>query len=90
MPGSGRTPLDTLSLLLGLESDAVELLISDLRSIVTLERDDETRLILRLYHKSFADFLDEESQAKDLYMYVPAERVWGHFAKYCMKMRAGL
>ncbi|KAJ2932901.1 hypothetical protein H1R20_g4186, partial [Candolleomyces eurysporus] len=78
----GLTPHDTLSALLGLESNAVEVLISDLRSIMTLEKDDENCLVLRMYHKSFSDFLDEEGRAKDLY--VPFERVWTHFAKCCM------
>lgn len=85
--GGGRTPVDTFSLLLGLESNAVELLISDLHSIITLEKNRANRSILRLYHQSFSDFLDEKSRAKDLY--VPVEHVWAHFAKCCMQFIAG-
>ncbi|RXW20070.1 hypothetical protein EST38_g5779 [Candolleomyces aberdarensis] len=77
----GKNLPAVLSSLLGMESNAVGLLISDLRSIFSFDLKDMD--CLRLYHKSFSDFLGEESRAKDLY--VPAERVRAHFAKCCMQ-----
>ena len=69
--GSGFTshyPPDRLSALLRLEPQAEETLVSDLRSLVALETDEHDEAPLRLYHKSFTDFLDAESRAKDLYV----------------------
>jgi hypothetical protein len=68
---------------LGLEARAEESLISDLHSLVALERDSRGNSRLRLYHKSFSDFLDEESRAKDLF--VSNARVYMHIAKYFMR-----
>ncbi|RXW18054.1 hypothetical protein EST38_g7798 [Candolleomyces aberdarensis] len=60
-----------------------ENLFSDLRSLMTLEKDYQEDLQLRLYHKSFFDFLEEESRAKDLF--VPCSRVHTHLAKCAME-----
>jgi hypothetical protein len=74
---------DELSALLNLEAQAEEALISDLRSLVALETDDGRNLTLHLYHKSFSDFLEEPSRAKDLF--VPKSRVYTHLAKCMMQ-----
>jgi hypothetical protein len=76
-------PADDLSVLLNLEAQAEEALISDLRSLVVLE-PDYGALRLRLYHKSFSDFLEEPSRAKDFF--VPESRVFTHLAK-CLMLR---
>jgi hypothetical protein len=78
-------PVDTLSALLSLEERAEETLISDLRCLVTLkpENENENELHLRFYHKSFSDFLEEPSRAKDLF--VPESRVYTHLAKCLMQ-----
>ncbi|KAJ2923815.1 hypothetical protein H1R20_g13279, partial [Candolleomyces eurysporus] len=72
-----------LSALLFLEAKAEETLISDLRSLVTLKRDGHGELRLHLYHKSFSDFFDEQSRARDLF--VPRTRVYTHLAKCFMQ-----
>ncbi|KAJ2926988.1 hypothetical protein H1R20_g10083, partial [Candolleomyces eurysporus] len=64
---------------LQLESGAHEILISDLHSLVTLRRSGPLSTKLYLYHKSFGDFLNEESRSKDLF--VPYSRVQIHLAK---------
>ncbi|KAJ2923762.1 hypothetical protein H1R20_g13330, partial [Candolleomyces eurysporus] len=79
-----RFVLDTLSALLGLEARAEDVLFSDLRSLVTLEKDVNTGLHLRLYHKSFSDFLEEESRAKELF--IPVSYVFTHLSKRCMQL----
>ncbi|KAJ2928001.1 hypothetical protein H1R20_g9093, partial [Candolleomyces eurysporus] len=68
---------------LGLEARAEESLVSDLRSLVALTRMGDGRSYLRLYHKSFSDFLEGESRAKDLF--VPEARVYMHIAKCFMQ-----
>jgi hypothetical protein len=79
-PRDSKTfPADLLSALLCLEPRAEESLISDLRSLVTLETDEDGSLCLRLYHKSLSDFLEAEGRAKDLF--VSRSRVETHFAK---------
>ncbi|KAJ2921769.1 hypothetical protein H1R20_g15327, partial [Candolleomyces eurysporus] len=74
---------DLLSAVLCLEARAEETLISDLRSLVALETDGNGDLRLRLYHKSFSDFLQEPSRAKDLF--VPEARVYTHLASCFMQ-----
>ncbi|KAJ2918711.1 hypothetical protein MD484_g1710, partial [Candolleomyces efflorescens] len=83
MPWIASLPADSLSVLLGLESRAEEILISDLHSLVVLERDKNQDLRLHMYHKSFSDFLDEESRSKDLF--IPPSRVHTHLAKCLMQ-----
>ena len=79
-----RPPADFLSLhCLGLEAKAEESLVSDLRSLVIFAKDESGDLRLYLYHKSFSDFLEEESRAKELF--VPAARVHAHIAKCFMQ-----
>ncbi|RXW13085.1 hypothetical protein EST38_g12769 [Candolleomyces aberdarensis] len=76
--------LDDLSALLGLEARAEDILFSDLRSLVTLEKGGGGDLRLRLYHKSFSDFLEEESRAKELF--VPVSCVCTYLSKRCMQL----
>ncbi|RXW17452.1 hypothetical protein EST38_g8399 [Candolleomyces aberdarensis] len=76
-------PADVLTALLCLEATGEESLISDLRSLVTLETDGNGDSRLRLYHKSFSDFLAAESRAQALFL--PTSRVVTHLAKCCMQ-----
>jgi hypothetical protein len=69
-----------LSDLLGLGEESVEILISDLHSLVSIEMDKFS--YLRILHKSFSDFLNTESRAKDLF--VPPNRTYSHLAKCCL------
>jgi hypothetical protein len=80
---SVRHPANHLSTLLHLEPRAEENLILDLRSLVTLETGEDGHSVLRLYHKSFSDFLEAPSRAKDLF--VPRSRVAAHLAECCMR-----
>ncbi|RXW12679.1 hypothetical protein EST38_g13175 [Candolleomyces aberdarensis] len=70
---------DILHSLLELESNAAEILISDLHSLVTLEAGSR----LSWYHKSFGDFWGEKSRSKDLF--VPRPRLCAHVARYYMQ-----
>ncbi|KAJ2914190.1 hypothetical protein MD484_g6239, partial [Candolleomyces efflorescens] len=70
---------DEIAQMLCLEARAEKALISDLRSLMALDR----RRKLFLYHKSFPDFLREPSRAKDLY--VSEIRVYTHLAKCLMQ-----
>ncbi|KAJ2926657.1 hypothetical protein H1R20_g10429, partial [Candolleomyces eurysporus] len=78
-----QPPADVFSTLLGLEARAEESLTSDLRSLVAIERDSTGNSRLRMYHKSFSDFMEAESRANDLF--VPRSRVYVHLAKCCMQ-----
>ncbi|KAJ2932163.1 hypothetical protein H1R20_g4928, partial [Candolleomyces eurysporus] len=75
-------PAVGVSVLLSLEVGSEDNLISDLRSLMTFEEDDKGQIHLHLYHKSFSDFFEEESRAKDLF--VPPLRVYTHLAECCM------
>ncbi|KAJ2925064.1 hypothetical protein H1R20_g12040, partial [Candolleomyces eurysporus] len=75
-----------LSVLLLLEAGAEESLISDLRSLVAFETNEGERR-LRLYHKSFSDFLEAESRTKALF--VSKSRVVTHLAKCFMQLIIG-
>jgi hypothetical protein len=71
-----------------MEARGEENLVSDLRSLVFLETEtdvDHHDITLMLYHKSFSDFLEEESRAKDLF--VPEDRTYTHLEK-CYLQRA--
>jgi hypothetical protein len=75
---------DVLSVLLSLEPQGEETLISDLRCLVAFKPGGgPEKLRLHLYHKSFSDFLEEPSRAKDLF--VPESRVYTHLAKCFMQ-----
>ncbi|KAJ2917298.1 hypothetical protein MD484_g3128, partial [Candolleomyces efflorescens] len=78
-------PADRLSALLCLEPQSEETLISDLRSLAVHETlgQGPDNVHLRLYHKSFSDFLEEPSRAKDLF--VPESQVNMHLAKCMMQ-----
>ncbi|KAJ2925040.1 hypothetical protein H1R20_g12043, partial [Candolleomyces eurysporus] len=77
-----RISADVLAALLGLEARGEENLISDLRSLVTFEKSDG-QLFLKGYHKSFSDFSDEQTRAKELF--VSKSRIHRHLAKCCMQ-----
>jgi hypothetical protein len=68
---------------LGLEDGFEDILVSDLRSLVTLQRDEDGHSSLRMYHQSFSNFLEDETRAKDLF--VPEARVYMHIAKCMMQ-----
>ncbi|KAJ2931815.1 hypothetical protein H1R20_g5276, partial [Candolleomyces eurysporus] len=75
---------DLLSAVLDLESNALEILTLDLRSLVYLKEDVSGAVVLIEYHKSLiSDFMNEPSRAKDLF--VPGSRVDTHLAKCCMQ-----
>jgi hypothetical protein len=50
---------------------------------MALETDEYGHFGLHFYHKSFSDFLEEPSRAKNLF--VPLSRVYMHLAKCCMQ-----
>ncbi|RXW20566.1 hypothetical protein EST38_g5288 [Candolleomyces aberdarensis] len=71
-----------ISKLLDMDKASMEILISDLHSLVTIRvEDDCSTFYLQMLHKSFSDFLDAESRAKDLYR--PLTHVHAHLAKCC-------
>jgi hypothetical protein len=72
-------PLDSLTILLGLEAGAEETLFSDLHSLFALEGSGD----LCMYHKSFSDFLQEESRAGAFFRAPPDIRT--HLAMRCMQ-----
>ncbi|KAJ2916885.1 hypothetical protein MD484_g3522, partial [Candolleomyces efflorescens] len=79
VPNSGiNVSVEALGELLGLEGNAAEILISDLHSLVALQGDS-----LRPWHKSFYDFLDEETRAKSFF--VPRDHAYAHLAKCAMQ-----
>ncbi|RXW11787.1 hypothetical protein EST38_g14068 [Candolleomyces aberdarensis] len=59
--------------LLGLETRSLVVLVSDLRSLVTLDKEKERddSYSLQFYHRSFAEFLEEEMRAKELFVSLP-------------------
>ncbi|KAJ2935784.1 hypothetical protein H1R20_g1312, partial [Candolleomyces eurysporus] len=67
--------------LLNLENNLLDVLALDLHSLVYLEEDEPGTMELNMYHKSFSDFMYEESRAKDLF--VPYSRIYTHIAKCC-------
>jgi hypothetical protein len=76
-------PANLLSVLLFLEAGAEETLISDLRSLVTLEKNRRGDSHLHIYHKSFSDFLEAENRAKTLFV-LPLS-ISAHLAKCYMQ-----
>jgi hypothetical protein len=73
---------DELTSILGLEDQGEDHLFSDLYSLVFFD-GNYGDLRLRLYHKSFSDYLEEESRAQDLF--VPRPRVYTHLTKCFMR-----
>ncbi|RXW19223.1 hypothetical protein EST38_g6628 [Candolleomyces aberdarensis] len=70
--------------LLQLGTGAHEIIISDLRSLMTIQRSGKSSgTELHVYHKSFSDFLDAPSRSKDLF--VPDSRVLAHLAKHSLR-----
>jgi hypothetical protein len=76
-----KLPVGILTAMLDLESDGLEKLTSDVRSLVTLDRKGELRL--RTLHRSFSDFWREEWRAKDVF--VPGPRIDAHLARCCLR-----
>ncbi|KAJ2921067.1 hypothetical protein H1R20_g16026, partial [Candolleomyces eurysporus] len=72
-----------LSALLNLESNVLEILTLDLRSLVYLVENEAGTMHLAVYHKSLSDFMNEAGRAKDLF--VPSSRVYTHLAKCYMQ-----
>jgi hypothetical protein len=66
-----------LTELLGLGDESVEILISDLHSLVSIKMHDYS--YLHILHKSFSDFLNTKSRAGDLF--VPPSHTYSHLAK---------
>ncbi|KAJ2912599.1 hypothetical protein MD484_g7819, partial [Candolleomyces efflorescens] len=75
---------DQVATCLDLESDSLEILISDLHSLVSLQTRGEhsPNPYLHIHHKSFSDFLNVKSRAKDLF--VPRSRVYERLIKCCL------
>ncbi|KAJ2932664.1 hypothetical protein H1R20_g4430, partial [Candolleomyces eurysporus] len=85
LPGfiSSESMTQAVDMVLGLEPKAIETLTTDLLSLVALEEDDQGGQRLRLYHKSFSYFLDDEHRAQSLS--IPAvDDVHAYIAKRCM------
>ncbi|RXW21506.1 hypothetical protein EST38_g4350 [Candolleomyces aberdarensis] len=74
-----------LAWLLKLEENAHEKLLWDLRSLITTTPGTGgfPDRFLRFYHKSFLDFLDDESRSKDLF--VPEKRAALHVVQLCLR-----
>ncbi|RXW21486.1 hypothetical protein EST38_g4349 [Candolleomyces aberdarensis] len=77
-----------LAWLLKLEENAHEKLLWDLRSLITTTPgtwvfSSIPDRYLRFYHKSFSDFLDDESRSKDLF--VSEKRGEVHVAQLCLR-----
>ncbi|RXW15603.1 hypothetical protein EST38_g10258 [Candolleomyces aberdarensis] len=68
---------------LDLESNALEILTLDLRSLVYLKENELSTSCLAVYHKSLYDFMDQASRARELY--IPKARVYTHLVKCCME-----
>ncbi|RXW21492.1 hypothetical protein EST38_g4366 [Candolleomyces aberdarensis] len=85
LPGfiTSESVTEALGMILDLEPKAVGILVSDLSSLVALEKDDQGGQCLRLHHKSFSDFLDDLHRANDLF--VPFDRVYAYIANHCMR-----
>jgi hypothetical protein len=81
--GGEDTGSDVVTAFLCLETDALEVLTLDLRSLVYLEEDRPGTRYLAAYHKSLYDFMDEKSRAKDLF--VSVSTVYSYLAKCCMQ-----
>ncbi|KAJ2914171.1 hypothetical protein MD484_g6226, partial [Candolleomyces efflorescens] len=66
---------------LDLESDSLEILISDLHSLVSIRTPDafSPNSYLHIHHKSFSDFLNSETRAKDFF--VSRSRIYEHLIK---------
>ncbi|KAJ2920845.1 hypothetical protein H1R20_g16249, partial [Candolleomyces eurysporus] len=70
------------------ERDAHVWLLSDLRSLITTEAYPDHRasgqqlLQLRMYHKSFLDFLSDQSRSKELFF--PKSEVLKFVARHCL------
>jgi hypothetical protein len=77
------TGSDVVTAFLSLETDALEVLTLDLRSLVHLKEGWAGIWVLRAYHKSFYDFMDEVSRAKELF--VPIAPICTHIAKCCVQ-----
>ncbi|KAJ2925273.1 hypothetical protein H1R20_g11816, partial [Candolleomyces eurysporus] len=73
--------------ILHLESNGLEILTSDLHSLVHLVEERSDLTYLTTYHKSLEDFMNQESRARELF--VPEARAYTHLAKCCMRYIIG-
>jgi hypothetical protein len=74
---------DVVARCLDLEPESLEILISDLHSLVSIQKASSSpNSYLRVHHKSFSGFLDAKSRAKDLF--VSPSRVYEHLARCCL------
>jgi hypothetical protein len=81
--GGESTGSDVVTTLLNLESEALEILTQDLRSLVYLKGDEVESRYLAPYHKSLHDFINEKGRAKDLF--VPLAPICTHLARCSMQ-----
>ncbi|KAJ2925269.1 hypothetical protein H1R20_g11812, partial [Candolleomyces eurysporus] len=68
--------------ILRLESNDLEILTSDLHSLMDI-RGQNPNMGLTVYHKSLFDFASQESRARELF--VPVARAYAHLAKCSMR-----
>ncbi|KAJ2914906.1 hypothetical protein MD484_g5509, partial [Candolleomyces efflorescens] len=66
-----------------LEAKFTDILFSDLHSLVSMKESDSSKIYLRTFHRSFFDFLNEESRAKTFF--VPLADVYSHLVKCCLR-----
>ncbi|KAF6753074.1 hypothetical protein DFP72DRAFT_849449 [Ephemerocybe angulata] len=69
--------------LFGLEDDAHETILCDLRSILAVQEVLEGILEVRVYHKSFQDFLCTPERAGSLH--IPTPRINEHITRCCLR-----
>lgn len=69
--------------LFGLEDGAHETILCDLRSILAVQGDFRGVLEVRVYHKSFLDFLSTPERAGALY--IPTPRIIEHITRCCLR-----
>ncbi|KAJ2932499.1 hypothetical protein H1R20_g4612, partial [Candolleomyces eurysporus] len=81
---TAAVPTSVLGELFGLENNAQQWLISDLRSLVTTEVYEfmKPSEYLKFYHKSFTDFLDNAGRSKSLF--IPESRAAEFVAVACV------
>jgi hypothetical protein len=81
--GAPRFPVHLLTALLGLEAQGELFILSDLRSLVTFDNEGDGKMRLRFYHKSFSEFMDQESRSQDLFC--SASRVHAYISKCLLR-----
>ncbi|RXW22914.1 hypothetical protein EST38_g2967 [Candolleomyces aberdarensis] len=80
--------LPKFNLLLDLAEGTYELILSDVRSLITTYPDAMPEEYgppqpgIRFYHRSFLDYIGDESRSQEFY--VSIHRVWGNLLSLCM------